>query len=105
MKASKTSTKKRVHPNRKAVNEMLEELDISMSLLEPAHIDEAIVGISFETGQVIYDYDTVVRSFMKANKWTYEEAVEWVDYNTLRALPYEGDKAPIFIRSVKSWVL
>lgn len=25
------------------------------------------------------------------------EAVEWVDYNTVRALPYMGDGAPIIV--------
>ncbi len=23
--------------------------------------------------------------------WSYEEAVEWIDYNTIRALPYYPD--------------
>ena len=26
-----------------------------------------------------------------------EEAVEFIDYNTLRAIPYMGDKAPIVV--------
>lgn len=27
------------------------------------------------------------------------QAIEWIDYNTKRALPYMGDKAPIIIES------
>jgi hypothetical protein len=28
---------------------------------------------------------------------TAEEAVEWIEYNTIRALPYFGDDAPIIM--------
>ena len=34
---------------------------------------------------------------MEANNWTYDEAIEWVEYNVERALPYYGDKAPVIL--------
>ena len=29
--------------------------------------------------------------------WTEEDAVEWIDFNTLRTVPYMGEKAPIIV--------
>ena len=34
---------------------------------------------------------------MDSDGMTYEEAVEWIDYNVVRALAYYGEKAPIII--------
>lgn len=31
---------------------------------------------------------------------TDEEAIEWIDYNTIRAIPYMGEKAPIVMYSL-----
>lgn len=25
------------------------------------------------------------------------DAIEWIEYNTIRALPYAGDKAPVIV--------
>lgn len=56
--------------------------------------DDALIGVS-EDGRAIYDFEKMVDWLMKEEGWTYEEAVEWIEYNTIRALPYFGDKAPI----------
>lgn len=29
--------------------------------------------------------------------WTEEDAIEWIDFNTLRTVPYMGNKAPIIV--------
>lgn len=54
----------------------------------------AIIGIARDNSHVVYSYDKLVKCFMKANEWSWEEAVEWVDYNVERALPYYGSGAP-----------
>ncbi len=107
VKKSKTSAKKRVaeHPNYAEVLEVLDELDIPDNerpiVLSP-ELDSAIVGIEHDTMRLVYDYEGIVKAFMKANKWDYETALEWTDYNTMRAIPYMGDRAPIIIRGVRS---
>ena len=45
---------------------------------------------------VIYSYDKLVVAFMRANKWSYDEAVDWIDYNVIRGLAY-CDNAPIIV--------
>lgn len=54
----------------------------------------AIIGLSKDYSHVLYSYDKLVSCFAKANNWSEEEAVDWVDYNVIRALVYYGSKAP-----------
>ena len=58
--------------------------------------DDALIGIS-DDGRAIYDYDLMVEWLVKTEGFTYEEAVEWIDYNTIRALPYMGENRPIVL--------
>ena len=55
---------------------------------------KAITGIT-DSGQLIYDYDLMIAAAMEEEGWSCEDAVEWIDYNTLRAIPYMGRCHPI----------
>jgi hypothetical protein len=66
-------------------------------LLKMDGFDDCIVGIA--TGKciesvLIYDRDKVIEKLMKSDM-TYEEAVEYHEYNQADA--YFGEKTPIFI--------
>ena len=56
--------------------------------------DDALIGVS-EDGRAIYDFDKMVEWLMKEEGWNAEDAVEWIEYNTIRALSYMGAYAPI----------
>ena len=60
----------------------------------------AVVGVS-EDGRVIYSYDKMVNDLMLSDNLSYEEAAEFIDFNTIRALPYMGEKAPIVMYSIQ----
>ena len=60
--------------------------------------DNSIIGTTFD-GRAIYDFDKMVQELMNDEGWTEEEAIDWVEYNTFRALPYGGDKAPLVMRN------
>lgn len=49
--------------------------------------DNAIIGTD-EEGRAIYSYDLMVECLMIEDGMDYEEACEFIDYNTIRALPY-----------------
>lgn len=66
---------------------------------KPDFVD-AVVGIS-EDGRVIYAYEKMVRSLMQSGGMDYEEATEFIDYNTLGALPSMGEKAPIVLMEIE----
>lgn len=54
----------------------------------------AFIGVS-EDDRAIYDYDKMIEHLMDKDGLTDMEAIEFIDYNTIRALPYFGDRAPI----------
>jgi hypothetical protein len=58
--------------------------------------DNSIIGTTFD-GRAIYDFDKMVKELMSDEGWTEEEAIEWVNYNTLRSLPYAGVNAPLIV--------
>lgn len=62
-------------------------------LENPSYIT-AIIGIS-EDGRLIYDYEKMIQFLMDTDGMEYEEAMEFIDYNTVRALPYMGSMKPI----------
>lgn len=58
--------------------------------------DDAIIGYTTDCCAV-YDYDQMVVSLMEQDGMTEEEAVDFIDYNTIRSLPYAGENAPIIM--------
>lgn len=58
--------------------------------------DNAIIGVDHE-GRVIYSYELMVAQFMQDNDCDEMDAIEFIDYNTIRSLPYYGSSAPIIL--------
>lgn len=55
--------------------------------------DDAIIGVTTDN-RVVYDFDLMVECLVKRDNCDEIDAVEWIEYNTIRSLPYmEG--API----------
>lgn len=63
--------------------------------------DAAIIGVT-EDARVVYDYDLMRRILETRDEMTEEEAAEWLDYNTLRALPYAGENAPVVMYRIEN---
>lgn len=80
-----------------SVNQQLrDELPEDAILFDNVSYDGSIVGVTTE-GRVVYNYDKMVEELMQDEEWSYEDAVEWIDYNTIRALPYAGPNGPIIM--------
>ena len=65
-------------------------------ILDNHEYDNSIIGIT-DTNQLVYDYNSMIEEFAKDCECTEEDAQEWVDYNTMRAIPYMGERKPIVI--------
>ncbi len=63
-------------------------------VFENPDFEEAIIGVT-DNGSVVYDYDLMVKTLMEEDNITAEDAVEFIDYNTLRSIPYAPDPKPI----------
>ena len=70
----------------------LEDEDIL--LIDDEAYNESLVGVT-DDGQAVYDKDLMVEEFSKHHGCSQEDALEYIDYNIVRALPYFGEKAPI----------
>lgn len=72
----------------------LDDYDINrIKLLTDYSYDDALIGIT-EDNRAIYDYAKMV-------KWLIEEdAEEWINYNTIRALDYAGSDSPIIMHAL-----
>lgn len=81
---------------RKALDAYAEEHDQEIKILDNSAFDKSVVGIS-EDGRLVYDYRKMVIEYMEDEECSEEEAIEWLDYNTLRAIPYFGENHPIIV--------
>lgn len=84
---------------RKELSEIMESMGYEDSIVfeNPSYLN-AIIGVN-DIGQVCYDYDKMIECLMKEDNMDMEEAAEFIDYNTVRALPYcsPSEKRPIII--------
>ena len=74
--------------------EIKKQLHKDTAILEPQEcFNKAIIGV--DNQRLIYDYDLIIDSLMSYYGWEYIQALEWLEFNTIRSLPYMGRLAPI----------
>ena len=84
-----------------AINEYVRsELDEDAIVFDNPSFDNSIIGMTTD-GQAVYDYDKMVEELMKDDNISEQEAIDWIDYNTIRAIPYAGEMAPIIMFTFK----
>lgn len=70
------------------------ELDLTV-FAEPSY-EGAIIGISSDD-RVIYDYNLMITDLMQKEEMSEVDAIEFIEYNTLRSLARYTD-APVILR-------
>ena len=65
-------------------------------LLKDYSYDTALIGVTTDN-RAVYDFDKMVEWLVETEEFTEEEAIEWIEYNTVRALPYMGSDHPIIM--------
>lgn len=76
--------------------ELRDEFPDSAIVFDNMSYDGAIVGITTD-GRVVYEYDKMVEELARDENWSHNESAEWIDYNTIRMLPYAGENSPIIM--------
>lgn len=85
--------------------DLLNELSLEDSIVfENPDYDAAIIGYDEDSGRIIYDIEKMAVCLMDEDGMTYEEAMEFISYNTLRALPYAGENGPIVMRGIEDYL-
>jgi len=62
-------------------------------------LDDALIGMARRCGQptlAVYDYEKAVGIFMARDGMTYEDAVEWMEFNVVGA--WMGPHTPLWFR-------
>ena len=65
-------------------------------MLDNESYDNSIIGVTFDD-RVIYSYERMVEEYMHDNECSEEDAVDWIEYNTMRALPYLPTPRPMIV--------
>lgn len=65
-------------------------------ILSDFSYDDALIGVT-DDNRAVYDFEKMVRWLVEKEEFTETDAIEWIEYNTLRALPYAGSRGPIIM--------
>ena len=62
--------------------------------------DDAIIGVAtgFDSQRVVYCYVSMIETMMKEDDISYEDALDWIEYNTLGS--YVGKNTPIYVMGI-----
>lgn len=76
--------------------EVRERLDDGALVFDNPAYDNSIIGQTFD-GRAIYDVEAMAEELAADDEITLEEAMDFIDYNAIRSLPYAGEKAPVIV--------
>ena len=77
-----------------SINDMVINLGFTDAIIftEPSY-ENAIIGVTLN-GSIIYDYEKMIYHLMKTSNMSYDDAVEWIDYNIIGYYPRDIDGVP-----------
>lgn len=88
---------------RQEINEMVEDHGLEGAiLLEGEEFDGGCIGWAENAdgdGVLVYSYEKLAAALSAAGYGSYDDACEFIEYNTLRSLPYAGPRAPIVVHT------
>lgn len=73
------------------------------------YYDNSIIGVDVNN-KIVYEFDRMVEEYVNDNfpditpedteeyENAFNDAIEWIEYNTIRATPYAGPFAPVVIQ-------
>lgn len=81
----------------KDIQRYAEENNLNIALID-GFDGSTILGLSHDD-KVIYSFDKMIQYLKKRDGMSAIEAQDYIEYNTIRALPYLGENAPIILRT------
>ena len=79
------------------------ELEDDTIVFDNPNFDNSIIGITTD-GKAVYDYEKMVAELMEDDHISEQEAIDFIEYNTIRAIPYAGEMAPIVMFTFKEGI-
>ena len=78
------------------IREFLAEHSPESVIFDDPAYDNSIVGISTD-GCLVYDFAKMVKELSQDDGISEEEALDFIEYNTVRILPYIATSRPIIV--------
>lgn len=86
-----------------SVKSLLEELGYEDVIVFDDYGEETLIGVD-SNNRAVYNYDKMIEWTMRNFDCTYEDAMDWIDYNTIRSIPYVGEGAPIVVYPIGKFI-
>lgn len=83
-----------------AIDKLLDCGYEDVQIFDGEEYNDALIGITVDN-RAVYEFEKMVECLMNKYGWSDMEAIEWIEYNTIRSLPYFGAKAPIVMYSLE----
>lgn len=83
-----------------AIDKLLDYEYEDVLIFDGEEYDDALIGVTTDN-RAVYEFEKMVECLMNKYGWSDIDAIEWIEYNTIRSLPYFGAKAPIIIYSLE----
>ena len=68
--------------------------------LENYSYEDALIGVT-EDQRAVYDYEKMIKWLIEKKDFSEEEATDWISYNTIQAISYMGESAPVIMYPFK----
>lgn len=83
------------------LNEIAEKygLEDAIVFADPSY-EDAIIGFDAVQSRFIYDYDRMVEGLAERDGISMEDAIDFIEYNTLRACAYM-DNPPVVLKRIE----
>ncbi len=62
--------------------------------------DDALIGVTSDN-RAVYSFEEMVHWLMERDEMTETDAIEWIEYNVIRSLPYAGEAGPIIVYEIE----
>jgi hypothetical protein len=76
--------------------EVRKRLDDGTLVFENPAYDKSIIGKTFD-GRAIYDIEQMASELAEDDGIPFEDAMDFINYNAIRSLPYAGKKSPVVV--------
>lgn len=86
-----------------SVKSLLEELGYEDVIVFDDYSEETLIGVD-SNNRAVYDYEKMAEWLIENWECTYEEAIDWIEYNTIRSLPYVGEGASIVVHPIDRFI-
>ena len=91
--------------NKTSRRDLLNELGLEESIVfENPDYDSAIIGYDDNTDRVVYGFEAMAVELAEQDGIDYDESIEFIEYNTLRAIPYAGSNPPIVLQRIDDYM-